>query len=79
MRTVRKGWVLYERGADPVRILVDDHGFVFRRGEGWMRPYDRWILKLLPGTYDYDHWAWEEWWRGTWRQPEWAWIYTATP
>ena len=57
MSIVRKGWMRWERGAKPQRVLVDERGFVFGAGRGdWMIPPDRSILNPLPGTYDWRGW-----------------------
>lgn len=76
MRFVRKGWMRWEPRAKPIRVLVDDHGWLFGRGlGGWMRPPEHSIVKLLPGVHAFDHWRGEQWRNETWKCPEWAWIY----
>lgn len=76
MRTVRKDWMRWERGAKPQRVLANERGFVFGVGRGgWMIPPERSVLNLLPGAYNWHGWPHEGWWGRNWRRPEWAWIY----
>jgi hypothetical protein len=79
MCTVREGWMRWEPGSKPwFRVLVDDAGLVFGRGQGgWRRPVGC-EIKVLPGTVPFSGWDAREWWTPRlWRSPEWAWIYGA--
>lgn len=78
MRTVRKGWVRWEANSKPIRVLIDDYGYVFGRYlGGWMRPPEQALLKVLPGIYLFPKWALRDWWeKRLWRDPTWAWIHS---
>lgn len=78
MRLLRKGWML-GWGRRPVRVVVDDLGFVFWPGcGGWVRYLpETATIRLLPcppTTWR----GWYEWWTpNAWRNAAWACIYSA--
>jgi hypothetical protein len=77
MRTVRKGWMRYDAHSKWNRVLVDDRGFAFQRGDGWRKHHGS-EFRILPVPIPITIWPSSEWWAPRlWRRPEWAWIYGA--